>query len=727
MATTVDHRRVNLARNNNLALPLPESFKSSPSDHARHHDVYGLSTESSSRASIMSTEDIPMELSRTLTTGSEGWSDSEDDDDSSVTSDTSHARIARRPHFPPVLPSVNSSSSISKSLPQKLAATISAVEGSGLAYRPQTPSKSQSPPARFRRVKSPPLSSQTQRESLISNALQAQHLPDSHSLPNPLHVPQSWQTRQTRPLPHGIDEVVSGQKGAAAANTELGFKPYVWKSFDMESEVSDDEYNQSGLVSFDDDEDSGQDDASSRVSRSFQRLTTQFSRLRDQRTSLREIFNGVQLKRTHVQEMRHVKDDATLAFMTAVQGLLPDNPGLDKFFKDMRDAQLRCQEAEQRFDDMLDELQHGEVELELEEQRFYTAAAGIDSTASDDESDDDNCPQVSENPMLRGITGDRPVDIHPLFEELREASRNIQLARELLVNTQMKRKALSAGKSHLLSPDSIQLLESYGEAGKKRALELKRSGVMSQDDVEMLQDYDILEQKALSDIDHYTKETMRLENECREKRVMPQNTPFQQEGFGFNPVYADEIRLGDDLFDRPPKGQPKTLAHPVFPKLLSNPIYLLDEFPQTAQQSLRQALSLPPGLPSRQMHIDNAAREVNIHSLLKEVGEQDGDKRGYINRWLLHKLHLSSMEAELLWSTFHSRLKILNIDRWQQDVLHLWWKDQAANLPPAQFEGVYEDRSSASINPRLDLPSRCYSDSHQLDRMRLWDIEEAWS
>ncbi|KAI1450046.1 hypothetical protein F5Y02DRAFT_370787 [Annulohypoxylon stygium] len=720
MATTVDHRCVNLARNNTLALP--ESFNPSSSDHARHHDVYGLSTESSSRASIMSTEDIPLELSRTLTTGSEGWSDSEDDD-SSVTSDTSHARIARRPHFPPVLPSVNSSSSISKSLPQKLAATISAVEGAGLAHRPQTPSKSQSPSNRFRRVKSPPLPSQTQRESLISNALRAQHPSDSQSLPTLLHVPQN---RPTRPIPHGIDEIVSGQRHTPA-DREPGFKQHIWKGFDVESEVSDDEDDQSGLVSFDDDDDSDQDDASSRVSRSFQRLTTHFSRLRDRRTNLREIFNGVQLKRTQVQEMRHVKDDATLAFMTAVQALLPENPGLDQFFKDMRDAQIRCQEAEQRFDDMLDELQHGEVELELEEQRFYTAAAGIDSTASEDGSNDDNCPQVPENPMLLGISGDRPEDIHPLFEELREASRNIQLARELLVNTQMKRKALSAGKSHLLSPDSIELLESYSEAGKKRALELKRSGVMSQDDIEMLQDYDYLEQKARFDIDHYTKEAMRLENECREKRVMPKNTPFQQEGFGFNPVYADEIHLGDELFDRPPKGQSKTLAHPVFPKLLSNPTYLLGEFPQTAQQSLRQAISLPPSLPARQKHIDTAAREVAIHSLLKDVGERDGDKRGYINRWLLHKLHLSSMEAELLWSTFHTRLKVRNVDRWQQDVLHLWWKDQAANLPPAQFEGVYEDRSSASINPRPDLPSRAYSDSHQLDHMRLWDIEEAWS
>ncbi|KAI1391330.1 uncharacterized protein F4822DRAFT_396409 [Hypoxylon trugodes] len=719
MAASLDRRSVNLARN---TLALPDSFEPRPFEHACHNDVHGLSTESSSQASIMSTEDTPLDMSRTLTTGSEGWTDSEDNDsDSSVTSDTSHARIARRPHFPPVLPSVNSSSSISKSLPQKLAATISAVEGSGLVHHQQTLSKSQSPSARFRRVKSPPLP-QTQGESLISNALRVNYSQDPQNSSNRFRLSSG---QQPQPVSHGIDEIISGRKGLSGSG-ESRFRPHIWRGFEMESDASDDEEdNQSGLLSFDDDDDDDDDDVSSRVSRSVQRLAGHYSKLRDRRTNLWEIFDGIRHKRTQLQDLRHVKDEASLAFMTAVQGMLPNNPHLYQLFKGMQDAQLRCQEAEHRFDDMLDELQHGEAELEIEEQRFYTVAAGMDSTASDDESNNDNCSETSENSVLRGITGDRPEDIHPLFEELREASRNIQLAKELLVNTQMKRKALSAGKSHLLSPESIELLEKYGDAGKRRALELKRLGVMSEDDIGMLQDYENLERTALFDIDHYTKEAMKLENECRERRVMPRNTPFQEAGFGFNPVHTDDIHLGDGLFDRTfSKERPTTLAHPIFPKLLSNPAHLLERFPMTAKQSLRMTLSLPPKMPSRQKHIDEAAREVNIHSLLEEAG--DGDKKGYINRWLLHKLHVSPMEAELLWSTFHTRLKVLNVDRWQQDVLHLWWKDQAANLPSAQFEGAYEDRSSASINPRTDLPSRRYSDSGQLDHLRLWDVEEAW-
>ncbi|KAL7625559.1 hypothetical protein AAE478_004779 [Parahypoxylon ruwenzoriense] len=681
----------------------------------------------------MSGEDLPLDFSRTLTTGSDGWSkagDGDGDDESSVTSDTSHARIARRLHFPPVLPSVNSSSSISKSLPQKLAATISAVEGAAIPnldqHHPKL-SKSQSPPVRFRRVKSPLPPPSAQKGSLLSSALRARHPPDSQIPSNRSNTPSS---RQTQPTPHDdTHEIILGRIETPNAK---GFTPdpHIWHGLEVGSEDGDDDMdNQSVLGSFDEDEDEDDDDydMSSRASHNLRGLTERYSRLRNQRTVLWELFDGIRSKRSQVQDLRHVKDRANLAFMTAVQAILPNNQELDQLFKNMQDAQLMCQAAEHSFDDMLDELQHGEIELEREERKFYTAAADVDNTTSEEESDDDdNLSQTSDNSALRGITGDRPEDIHPLFEELREASRNIQLARELLINTQMKRKALSTSKSHLLSADSIDLLEKHGNAGKKRALELKRLGVMSKDDLEMLQEYDNLEQRALFDIDHYTEEAKRLENECRKKGVIPKNTPFQQEGFGFNPIYRDDIHLGDGPVGRPSSREyPQALAHPKFPKLLSNPTHLLQSPPMTAQQQLRLAISLPPDTPSRQKHIDDAAREVNIHLLLK--GIDDGDKVGYINRWLLHKLHMSPIEAELLWSTFHVRLKILNIDRWQQDVLHLWWQDQAANLPRSQFEGVYEDRSSASINPGMNLPSRRFSDSGQLDRIRSWDVDKAWS
>ncbi|KAI0006952.1 hypothetical protein F4779DRAFT_540971 [Xylariaceae sp. FL0662B] len=671
---------------------------------------------SSSQASDMTTDNHTTTLSHTLTRGIGDWTDS--DVSSSTTSDISHARIARQPHFPPFLPSVNSSGNISKSLPQKLAATISAVEG---ARHRHSSSKSLSPPARFRRVGSPPLPPQIQRGSAISSAF--------YDTRNPSNRPRALPGRPIQPVPYGVHEAITGQEGTSDSEEDLMINPRVWiGSGQKQSETSEDDACASESGGFDEEEDSEDSDSDvfSRVPHGLQKLTERYSRLRNRRAALWEVFDGIRQKRSQVQDLRHSRDQANLAFMAAVQAVLLNSQGLDRLFKDMQDAQLRCQEAEQRFDDMLGELEHGEVELELEERRFYTAAAGIDSAAaSDDGSNDETSSQASDNSALRGISGDRPEDIHPLFQELRETFANVQLAKELLANTRLKRKALGIKKFQFLSPDSIELLENFGTVGKKRALELKQSGLLSEDDMELLQDYDSLERKAISDIDQYTEMAKQLEKECHEKGVMPKNTPFRQEGFGFNPILTDDIHLGVEPPDRNLSGAyPRTLAHPVFPTLLSNPMHLLEDFPRTPEQSLRLALSLPRDAPHRQKHIDNAAREVNINSLLG--GSQAEDKNDFINRWLLHKLHLSPMEAELLWCTFHVRLKILNVDRWQQDVLYLWWKDQAANIPPARFKGIYEGRSSASIDPRVDIPSRRYSDSGQLDHIKSWDVEEAW-
>ncbi|KAI1079294.1 hypothetical protein F5B20DRAFT_172322 [Whalleya microplaca] len=721
MATRTSHRQHVTPPINPWALS--NTFSSQPSQYRRQHESYSHSTMSSSQDSDMTTANRATTLSQVMTRGIGDWTDS--DASSSTTSGTSHARFARQPHFPPVLPSVNSSGSISKSLPQKLAATISAVESS---HRRQNSSKSLSPSNRFRRLEPPPLPPQPQRQrgSILSNALRGSQNPSSrsHALPS----------RPTQPVPYGVHETMASQEETSDSEEDLVLNPRVWTGSGQKQKgmrEEDEGGSESGSFDLEDEEESDDSDSDSdsdvfsRVPPGFQRLAGRYSKLRDRRAVLWEVFDGIRLKRTQVQDLRHSRDQANLTFMTAVQAILPNSPGLDRLFKAMQDAQLRCQEAEQRFDDMLGELEHGEVELELEERRFYTAAAGIDSAAaSDDGSDDDSCSQTSDNSALRGITGDRPEDIHPLFQELRETFANIQLAKELLANTRLKRKALSITKFQFLAPDSIELLENFGDVGKKRALELRQSGILSEDDVELLQDYDELEQQAISDIDRYTEVAIQLEKECHEKGVMPKNTPFRQEGFGFNPVHQDDIHLGAEPPGRHFSGTyPKTLAHPVFPTLLSNPMHLLEDFPRTPEQSLRMAISLPPGTPHRQKHIDTAAREVNINSLFGETKEED--KNGFINRWLLHKLHSSPMEAELLWCTFHVRLKILNVDRWQQDVLYLWWQDQAANIPPAQFQGIYEDRSSASINPRTDIPSKCHSDSAQVDYRKSLDPEEA--
>ncbi|KAI1505880.1 hypothetical protein F5X99DRAFT_173828 [Biscogniauxia marginata] len=639
------------------------------------------------------------------------WSGLDDDDSSSsVSSNATHVGVTRRSQFPPFLPTVGSSVSISKSLPQRLAATISAADTalaprSKSARRYQSPSKSRSSSEYPRRLKSPP----------------------SSVPPDPPSEPRVSPTSLIRPgLPGFDNDPCHGTSNSDAGGEETSVTTEGESTvyYDLPALEADQDDSESESI-----DDIDEDDVAGRALRrgSLQRLTDKFSKLRSRRTALWDVFDGIRARRTLVQDLRQQKNQADRAFMIAVQDILPRHPGLDELFKSMQDAQLRCQEAEERFDEMIDELQYGEAELESEERRFYTAAAGSHSVVSDDESDDDSRSTTRENLSLRGITGDRPEVSHPLFESLREAFEDLQLAKELLVNTRMKRTALIARRSQFLTDDSFDLLLTYGgDVGKRRALELKKSEFMTEEDLEELKQYDHLEQTAMADIKFYTEQVQLLGAECREKGVVLKTTSFQQDVFGLDATHRDDIHLGTVPFDQDDsKEYPKTLAHPVFPTLLSNPTHLLESFPQTARQSLRMAVSLPPNLSSREKHIDDAAREVNIHALLSESKAED--KSDYINRWLLHKLHLSAMEAEVLWSTFRLRLKILDVDRWQRDVLHFWWRDPAANLPPAQFKDIHAGLSSGSVNPETskDL-SRHHSDSGQLDGLRYWDVDEAW-
>ena len=135
------------------------------------------------------------------------------------------------------------------------------------------------------------------------------------------------------------------------------------------------------------------------------------------------------------------------------------------------------------------------------------------------------------------------------------------------------------------------------------------------------------------------------------------------------------------------------------------------------------ATSLPPSFPARQKFIDDAARETTIHSLIQDADPQN--KSDYINRWLLHKLRLSALEAIILYSTFRMRLKIRDLDRWQQDVLEVWTLDQAANLPMQQFQAVSE---APSLETEADTakPTRDISDSGQLDFIGSWNVDQAW-
>lgn len=449
------------------------------------------------------------------------------------------------------------------------------------------------------------------------------------------------------------------------------------------------------------------------------RLAEHYARIRRRRTENSEIFGSLRNERIQLQDLRERRASAGRAFMAAAQAILRENSGLDSIFKKMEGSQSIYDQAEQRLEDLIDQLEHGQLELELEERRFYSEAARPDSVPSSPS--ESSAGDTDSRSTLRGISGDRPEDIHPLFEELLEAFRDLQLAKESWADLKMKRRALEA---KLVPGDKINLRQDFGGFQRTKILLARHYKRMTDEEVEFLQEYDDQEKRATSDIELYSNKAKLLRKECLERGVMPRNSPFREEGFGFDPFFRDDIRLGD----MPPSqgsAKPRTLAHDTFPVLLSNPVHLLEAFPQTPQQSLKMANSLPPSLPTRQKFIDDAAREEKIHSLIQDANPED--KSDYINRWLLHKLRLSALEAEILYSTFRVRLKIRDITQWQQDVLAFWTLDQAANLPVRQFQAVSETPGSALNDSRTgpSKPTRHVSDSG-LDFIGSWDVDQAW-
>ncbi|KAI1126776.1 hypothetical protein F5Y10DRAFT_204483 [Nemania abortiva] len=586
---------------------------------------------------------------------------STDPDDYSLTSDDEdvHIGLSSRPQLPLIL----SSSSISKGLPSGLPRGIP----------PQGPGPLHNPP-----VHPHP------RYNYYQHPLNHSPRPPP---PPPLFPPPPLISPKPRNSPHPPD----GQDRWRSSSADPQY------SYD---DTSHDDEPDSCFTSWQ--EGDGPDIESSEEADSARRLTEHYIQLANQRSSLSANFKNAQTQRDDVRKLRQSKNEADQEFMAAAQALLPDSTQLyqlRQLFTAMQNAHLEYQEAEQHLEQSMDELHRGQEDLESREEAFYNTAIGVLGPAPTDINNDrDSHANSSEDLTLRGITGDRPETFHPLYEQLRRAFGELQLARELLVNTRMKREALRARKTQPVSEDTLAVLENYGDAGKKKALELRATSLMTKDDIEQLQQYDELEQDASQDIEIYTEKVRILQQECRENGVLPSFSDFQQEGFGVDSYYWDEIRLAPSPFDS--NDESASLAHPVFPVLLSNPTHLLHGFPQTAKQSLKLALQLPPHAPIRAKQMKEAAREANMHTLLSDA--QSEEKNEYINRWLLHKLHHSAMEAELLWTTFRSRLKILDIDRWQHDVLYFWWRDEPANVAPVSTRDNGTDKASKNVGSRME-------------------------
>ncbi|WYZ46534.1 hypothetical protein EsH8_IX_000759 [Colletotrichum jinshuiense] len=395
--------------------------------------------------------------------------------------------------------------------------------------------------------------------------------------------------------------------------------------------------------------------------------------MKERRQRLHTIKQEMASRRKAFRELRRKKDEADNTFMNLLrpilirgrQGLLGTSEEmLEKRFTEMQTLRTEYHWLESGYEGLEFTLDEEEEDLNNIETRFFSLlAAGstkaLRTTAHMEAPEDDEQDDQSKMPYeLTGISRNGPPDdSHPLWQDLMSAIGDLNNAQEEFDDLLLYREQYAYG------------IEIKQIAGKEPSAE----------ELEFMEEFPEEQREKQEKVNRLTEEVGRLKEICKEKGAMKKHPSFRI-------AYALDPNIGEDfsLDGSPPKSG--TLAHIQFPQLLSQPDHVLRPEPLTALEELRRAARLPANDPTKNARLFPAQKEFGISRLVSEF--KGGDKSDFITRWLLHQLRTSPLAVELLYSTFIQtmHLKIDDKQRWQQDVLFHWWRDDAVK-PPEEFFG----------------------------------------
>ncbi|KAK0752127.1 hypothetical protein B0T18DRAFT_317886 [Schizothecium vesticola] len=411
-------------------------------------------------------------------------------------------------------------------------------------------------------------------------------------------------------------------------------------------------------------------------------------------------------RRIDLQARRHQTDRADNEFMQIIRPLLValspvalPTETIRERLQVLQQAREAYYGAERAYGDQEAQLDHEEHHLhalELELQRFLDDQRGDENDASssgtepdhvNDNSDkrDEVDPTSNSSYILLGIDGDRAEDVHPLYQKLLNAAADRELAREhhtemqrrhdrILQDLEMDlhRERARANRGSQLSDGELLSLKLSLTGFPSSVEEFKRKFrvPIDQDDLEFLRDYEVDVETVRRVMEAANYEVFRLKALCDEKGAMRKNPPYEEE---FTIVKGTSMAL------RLPEGnmalnhQPApNLSHPIFSTLLSNPMHVLEQ--KTPMAALKEVMQMPKDSPGAALGRINCMKELGISRLM----QKPENKTDFINQWLIHRLRTSPMEVELLFSISTGFLRIMNLRRWQEDVLAHWKTDDAA-------------------------------------------------
>ncbi|KAK4065361.1 hypothetical protein H0G86_012893 [Trichoderma simmonsii] len=428
-----------------------------------------------------------------------------------------------------------------------------------------------------------------------------------------------------------------------------------------------------------------------------------WQQLKEKRAKLSGTRAEMRSRRKALRQKRREKDAADNAFMSVVRPVLISRgeifqatPSLFESrlekMQQLRDDYQVLESSYETLEAMLDE---EERDLSILETRFFSILAAGQTkeerqldVSSDSGAANFNIDQVEIPYELRGISPFGPVeDPHPLYVDLTSTVGYLGNARDeyadlLSTKEQYEEEQLLKKTTNQKTPDELDVKEFFDEFPSE-------------------------EERMVGVITNLESQVSRLRKICEDRGIMKKHMSVKME-YALDPqIKYEDLDLDDEqtiLSSR------KTLGHTEFNELLSQPDHVLADEPLTPLGALKAAIRLPNHHPEKGVKKRLASKEYAIDNLMREC--DGGKKADYVNRWLLHQLRLSPLNAVLLRSTFQASrsLKIRDMWRWQCDVMHYWWRDNTMSLTDGFFKPITSDNSEYSTRQGSPQLSRAASD-----------------
>ncbi|KAL7922133.1 hypothetical protein ACQKWADRAFT_293563 [Trichoderma austrokoningii] len=428
-----------------------------------------------------------------------------------------------------------------------------------------------------------------------------------------------------------------------------------------------------------------------------------WQQLKEKRAKMSGTRAKMRSRRKELRGKRREKDAADNAFMGVVRPVLVSQQELTEYSASLFESRLEkmqqlrddYQVLESSYEALEVMLDGEERDLSILETRFFSilAAGQTKEERQLDMSSDSGAANFSidqaEIPYeLRGISPYGPIEEpHPLYVDLTSTVGYLGNARDEYA-------------------DLLSTKQQYEEEQQLKKTTKQR--VSHEQDMKEFFDEFPSEEQRMSDIMTSLESKVKdLKKLCEDREVMKKHMSIKME-YALDPhITYEDLDLDDEHMIM---SRRKTLAHAEFNELLSQPDHVLAEEPLTTLGALKAAIRLPNHHPEKGVMKRLATKEYAIDNLMREC--DGGKKADYVNRWLLHQLRLSPLNAVLLRSTFQASrsLKIRDMWRWQCDVMHYWWRDSTMSLVDGFFKPITSDNSEYSSRAGTTHLSRAASD-----------------